>query len=457
VRRALSLRSFLREMEERREVLHVKEQVSPRFEASSVMKSFDGGSILFFERVGGYDTKTVANVCGTRQRICHALNTSPEGLYHKLIEAWRSPIPPKIVEECPVKEVIGKPDLSKIPVLTHFERDAGPYITSAIVSARSLDGKIENVSVHRLQVLNRSQLAIRLVPRHLYKLWTIAKEAKRDLEVAIALGLHPAVSLSASTSVPFGVSEFGVANALLGDEMLLTKCEEVDAYAPAEAELVLEGTISVDKEVMEGPFVDLTGTYDVQRSQPVVDLVGMMHREDYVYQALLPSGAEHRLLMGLPKEVAIWESARNVVPTIKAVNMSLGGCGYFHCVISMEKLTDGDAKNVMMACFAADPSLKHVVVVDTDIDVFNPEDVEWAVATRSRADRSLLIVSHVRVSSLDPTADEELQLGCKMGIDATRPFIKPREKFEKARIPETNNAKKIIEKIKNTLNSHPRT
>ena len=169
----MSLRQFLGKMEKRKEILHVKDEVSTRFEIPFVMKSFENqGSVLMFENVKNYETKVVANVCGTRKRICAALNVDCDRLYRRLTGAWRSPRKPKIVEDSAVKEIVEN-DLSKIPVLTHFERDAGPYITSAVVYARSIDGTVENVSVHRLQVLDTKHLAIRLVPRHLFKLWQV--------------------------------------------------------------------------------------------------------------------------------------------------------------------------------------------------------------------------------------------------------------------------------------------
>jgi UbiD family decarboxylase len=217
----------------------------------------------------------------------------------------------------------------------------------------------------------------------------------------------------------------------------------VDADTPADAELVLEGRISAAKEVFEGPFVDITGTYDVQRKQPVVEVVGVMHRRDYVYEGLLPSGAEHRLLMGLPHEVLIWESVSKVVPKVYAVNLSAGGNGWLHAVISIEKQLDGDGKNALLAAFAAHPSLKHAAVVDSDINVFDASEVEWAIATRFQAKEDLIIIENARGSTLDSSADQETGLTSKMGFDATRPFTKPREKFEKAKIP----ASKRIEKI----------
>jgi len=440
----MSLRSFLAEMQKKNQLVQVDDEVSPRFDVSAFMKEFDCGPILYFDSVKGTSTKIVAGVCGTHQRLCLALGVSQENLYQKIIEAWRKPTPPKVVRGGPVNEVVERARLSKLPILTHFEHDAGAYITASVVAARSPDGKIENVSIHRLQVLDDHHLAIRLVPRHLYKMWKTAKEQKENLDVAIAIGTHPAVMLAAASPVPFGVSEFGVANTFLNNKMPLVKCEHVNAYAPAEAEIVLEGRILTDREILEGPLVDITGTYDIQRKQPVIELVSMMHRRDYIYQALLPSGAEHKLLMGLPHETMIWEAVSKVVPTVKAVNLSIGGCGWLHAIISIDKLVDGDAKNALAAVFSAHPSLKHAIVVDTDIDVYNSEMVEWAIATRFQASEDLLVIPQARGSTLDPSADQETGLTTKVGIDATRPLTKPKEKFEQATIPVS---KKVTESI----------
>lgn len=444
----MSLRDFLERMEERNDMLHVPYSVSPRFEMSSVIQAFSDGPVLLFEKVEGYDVKVVANVCGTRDRICSALGIRPNDLYAKLSDALRSPLAPAVVKDAPVMEVQEGPDLSKIPVLLHFEKDAGPYITAAAVYARSIDGRIENVSIHRLQMLDDRHMAIRLVPRHLFKLWNMAKKEKRDLEVAISIGLHPAVLLAAASSPPFGVNEYAVANRLLGGSLQLVRCAKVGAYAPADAELVMEGRISFDKEVKEGPFVDITGTYDIQRMQPVVEILNITHRRDYIYQALLPGGPEHRLLMGLPREVAIYEAVSRALPTVKAVNLSIGGCGWLHAVISIEKQTEGDGKTALLAAFAAHPSLKHAIVVDSDIDVFNPKEIEWALALRFQASEDLIIIPNARGSTLDPSADQTTGLTSKMGIDATRPLNVPKEKLEKARIPVTKRAEDVISKLK---------
>ncbi|MFH0897638.1 MAG: UbiD family decarboxylase [Candidatus Bathyarchaeota archaeon] len=441
------LRSFLKDLEKAEDIVNIKEGLSVKYEMSAILKAFDNSKAVYFENVDGFPSKVVGGICGTRERIFRALRIGQDEFCERLQSAITHAKKTVKVADGPIKEVVEKPKLEEIPILTYYEKDPGPYVTSAAVYAQVKDKDVENVSIHRLQVLDSNHLAIRIVPRHLYRLCQIAREnGRKTLDVSISVGLHPVVLLAASSPAPFGVNEFDVANELMKGELRLVKCEHVDAYAPADAELVFEGRILLDKEVLEGPFTDITSTYDIQRKQPVIEVIGIMRRKDYIYQALLPGGSEHRLLMGMPQEVRIWEYAKNIVPVVKAINMTLGGCGWLHCVVSIEKLRDGDGKNVLMAVFSANPSIKHAIVVDSDIDAYNMDEVEWAIATRFRGDRGLLIVPNTRVSSLDPTADQELELGCKVGVDATRPFSKPKEKFETATIPRSKAVDKVLAK-----------
>ncbi len=439
------LRSFMNGLEAAGELIRVEEPMSPRLDISAALQAFDGKKALLFENVKGYDTQVVGGVCGTRARILGALGVDEGDLYSHLQHAIGNPTPCK-VGDGPVKEVVvDDPKLSDFPILTHFGDDPGPYITSAVLHARSPDGSIGNVSFHRLLVLDDRRMGIRIVPRHLYRLTQMAREAgQKSLDVSVAMGLPPVVSVVGALPAPFGTCEFDVANTLLGGGLKLTECEHVDALAPADAELVLECRIRLDEDVAEGPFVDQSGTYDIQRLQPAVELVGAMHRKDYLYQALLPSSAEHKLLMGMPREVRIYEYVRNVVPTVRGVNMTVGGMGWLHCVVSFEKFREGDPKNVLMAIFAAHPSLKHAIAVDSDIDPYDMEQVEWAIATRFRGDEDLLVIPNVRVSSLDPSSDQEKELGCKVGFDATKPLGK--EGFERPTIPVSDEVRRILEK-----------
>lgn len=443
------LRSFIKNLENVDDIIHIKEELSVQYEIPAILKAFDNDKAIFFEKISGFSFKMVGGICGTRERICLALGINQDDFYKKLQFALTHPNETMKVDDGPIKEVAEKPRFKDIPILTYYQKDAGPYITSAVVYARDSEEGIENVSIHRLQVFDDNHFVIRIVPRHLFRLCQIAKEkGRKTLDISVSIGIHPAVLLAAASPAPFGVSEFDVANELMNGKLRLVKCEHVDAYAPADAELVLEGRILLTEDVLEGPFVDITSTYDIQRKQPLVEVVGVMRRENYIYQGLLPAGSEHRLLMGMPQEVRVWEYIRNIVPVVKAINMTIGGCGWLHCVASIEKLRDGDGKNVLMAIFSANPSIKHAIVVDSDIDIYNINEVEWAIATRFRGDAGLLVVPNTRVSSLDPTSDQELELGCKVGVDATRPFSKPKEKFEAARIPQNNTIDQILSKYK---------
>lgn len=439
-----SLRSFIEELED--ETVTLTEPLSRKLEVASALYRFDGGKIVLVKKEKETGRSVVGGVCGTRERILKGLNTDADNLYSAMTRAAKNPLKCGIGDG-PVKEVVKEGNLSDIPILTHFKDDPGPYITSGIVYAKDPGSEKENISFHRLLVLDERRMAIRIVPRHLYRITQLAKEkGHKSIDVSISLGLPPAVMLAGSLTSAFGTSEFDVVNNFLGGELTLTECEHVDALAPAESELVLEGKLRLDETAIEGPFVDLSGTYDVQRRQPVVELVGVMHREDYLYQALLPSGSEHRLMMGMPKEPRIWEYVRDIVPNVRGVNLTLGGMGWLHCVVSFEKFKEGDPKNVLMAVFSAHPSLKHAVVVDSDIDPYDMEQVEWAIATRFKGDEDILLVPNVRVSSLDPAGDQEKELGCKVGIDATRPMFKDQEGFRRVEIPLDPRLERILSK-----------
>jgi UbiD family decarboxylase len=438
-----NLRTFLEEI--KKDTVKIKEPLSRRYEIAAALRKFDGRkAIVVKEKETGISV--VGGINGNRARLMKSIGVTADNIYPVLIEATKNPLKCK-VGDGPVKEVVEEGDLRKIPIMTHFKGDPGPYITSGILHTKGPNGEHENVSFHRLLVLDKDRMAIRIVPRHLYRITQLAREqGKKSLDIAVSIGNHPATLTASAMPASFGISEFDIANRLLGGSLTLTECEHVDAFAPSDAEIVLEGKLRLDVNVTEGPFVDLSGTLDVQRMQPVIELVGVMHRENYLYQGLLPSGSEHRLLMGMPREPRIWEYVRNVIPNVRGINMTIGGMGWLHCVVSFEKFREGDPKNVLMAVFAAHPSLKHAVVVDSDIDPHNMQQVEWAIATRFKGDEDILLVPGVRVSSLDPAGDQEKELGCKVGIDATRPMFKDPTGFKRAEIPVSESLEEILKK-----------
>lgn len=432
----MSFRQFLED--ERRiegQVADVPDQLSAEYEAPAVMKAHDGGEVLVFSKIRGHKARAVAGLCGTRERVYRAIGATSKDYYSKLIAAAGKPIEPELVSCGPVMELSGQADLGKLPIFRHYEKDGGKYITSGIVVARSPDGKFQNASIHRLLVLGKDRLAIRIVPRHLYALHQEAKASGEDLQVAIVIGVNPALSVGVNAGPKLGVDETWVGNALMGGGLKVVKCKGTGVRVPAEAEIVLEGAIKADETVDEGPFVDLTGTYDIIRKQPVIQLTGMMMRKDAIYQAILPGGAEHKLLMGLPKEARMYDAISRAVPEVMGVRLTLGGGCWFHAAVSIRKQADGDGKNALLAALGSNPSVKHVVVVDEDINIDDMSEVEWAIATRFQGDSGIIKVKRARGSSLDPSSDQERILTTKLGIDATMPWGKPRQKFEKARIP----------------------
>ncbi|NHV61118.1 MAG: UbiD family decarboxylase [Candidatus Verstraetearchaeota archaeon] len=431
----MSLREFLEaEAKIPGGLLEIEEELSPSYEIAKVMKRFDNGPLLRFRKVKGSSLEVVSGVCGTRERILRGIGANLQNYYDKIISATSNPVEPDLVEDGPVFEV-EESDLSSLPVLRHYEKDAGPYITAGIVVARSPDGKFQNSSIHRLLVLDKRRMAIRIVPRHLYALHQEAKKREEDLQVAVVIGVHPAVMVGVNAGPKYGVDELWVANAMLGGKLKVVKCKSVDVKVPADSEIVIEGFIKRDELVDEGPFVDLTGTYDIVRKQPVLEVSRVVRRRSAIYQAILPGGSEHKLLMGMPKEARMFEGVSKAVPEVKGVRLTLGGSCWFNAVISIKKQAEGDGKNAIMAAFGANPSVKHVVVVDDDINIDDMSEVEWAIATRFQGDEDIVLVRNARGSTLDPSSDQEKILTCKVGIDATMPWNKPKEKFEKARMP----------------------
>ncbi|AXV40226.1 UbiD family decarboxylase [Methanobacterium sp. BAmetb5] len=422
------MREFLKTLEKDYNTLKINEEVSVNLEAVEFMKKNPKDTIVM-ENIRESDIKVVSGLCNTREKIARALNTDVPGITQRIMEAISNPLP---IGECKSVQdtftVSEAADLSKLPILTYYPRDGGPYITSGVIIAKDPETGVRNASIHRMLVLGKDKLTARIVPRHLYTYHQRAEALDQPLELAIAIGLHPATLLATTTSVPINVDELEVANNFHQGKMNLVKCETVDIEVP-ECEILLEGRMMPHERAEEGPFVDLTDTYDVVRMEPVIELDRMHYRHDSMYHAIMPAGFEHKLLQGLPQEPRIFSSVQNTVPTVKNVALTEGGCCWLHAAVSIQKQTQGDGKNVIMAALAAHPSLKHCVVVDEDVDIFDAEDVEYAIATRVKGDEDILIVPGARGSSLDPCAKSD-GTTTKVGVDATKPLDKL-EKFER--------------------------
>ncbi|MHC1635088.1 MAG: UbiD family decarboxylase [Candidatus Methanospirareceae archaeon] len=405
-------------------LIEIEEEVSSRYEVASICAKLEHkGLPILFHYVDAHH-KVIMNVVGTRERLAELLGVEEPSAVTPFLASLEEEKggEVKIVEESPTKEVVKEANLKELPILRYFERDGGAYITAGVV-VTELDG-VRNASIHRMMVLDEKRLAIRIVPsRHLHRMYEEAISRGEELKVGIAIGVDPLVLLAAATRVPMG-KEFEYAASLMGREVELFKLK--NGIAVPHAEIVLEGVIGEEK-VKEGPFVDITATYDIVRDEPVITLSRMYHRKEPIYHAILPSGAEHRLLMGVPYEPLIFKAVERVAKP-KNVVLTEGGCCYLHAVVQIEKQREGEVGNVIIAAFNAHPSLKLVIVVDADINIFDARDVEYAIATRVRWDRDIVFIPHTIGSSLDPSSENGITT--KVGIDATKD-IKEREKYER--------------------------
>ena len=404
--------------------------------------------LLIFENIEGYKHSVTTNVFGSRKKYAQILGVPQESLIDEWVKRSNSEIEPKEVNDGPIKETIitgSRVDLKELPVLTHFSEDAGPYITAGIVVAKHPQTGIRNASFHRLQVKGPQRLGISLHSRrHLWEYQRIAEEKGQALEVAVIIGAHPLFYFGSGLwKGPIGGDEYNIAGGFLGMPLEIVKGETVDLEFPANAEIVLEGKILPHVREDEGPFGEFTGYASKNSTRHVMEVSAILQRHDAIYQDIVSGmSTEHTLLLGIPQEARIFEQLKSVVPTIKAVSYPSSGTCRFHCYISMNKAAEGQPSNAIFSAFAEDLSLKLVIVVDDDIDVYNEKEVLWALATRFQADKDLFVANRCMGALLDPSAKEGLT--AKMGIDATKPLVN--WQAEKCTIPE-----EISQKIKKML------
>jgi 2,5-furandicarboxylate decarboxylase 1 len=441
-------RSFLLMLQNENDLVHVKRDVNPEYEIAAVTARLDGKQAVLFEKVRGSKSRVVSNVVSTPRRFYLALGGTThkeneadvkKNIHARITEALHSLSEPTRTQDPALFEENWSRNLYDLPIVTHFEKDAGPFITSSIVFSENQENGKQNQSTHRLLRLDDHHMAIRMVEgRHLHKCFTYARDHGEDLKIAIGIGVHPAVNIAAAYQAAYGVDEMLIANSLLEGKLILSKTSYSQLYVPSHAEIVLEGRILTDKTHEEW-MVEMLRTYDFKRKQPVFELERIMFRDNAIYHDILPGYAEHRLLMGLPVEAKMYDYIKNVVPTTQSVHLTDGGSNWLSAVIQINKRLEGEPKNALLAAFSAHPSLKMAIVVDDDISPIDPIAVEYAIATRCQADRDFIIIPNVKGSSLDPSSDQDNLLTTKVGVDATATIHKPKERFEIAKIPGEEN------------------
>jgi UbiD family decarboxylase len=423
----MGFRNFLETLDKNGELTRINKAVSTEYEMAGVAEAL-GEKPVLFEKVKESSIPVVAGLLSSKELIARALDIKREELLHKLSDAIEKPVPPEVVGKGECQEIVEKDvDLTKLPIMRYTEKDGGKYIASAVAIIRDPElGR--NMSFHRLMLLNKNRFAARIVENRGTD--TALRKSGGELDIALCVGNSTAVLLAAATSLPMGVDELGMANAL--EKTQLVKCKTIDLEVPKDCEIVLEGRITKEKTA-EGPFLDITGTIDKIRQQPVIEIRCVTHREKPIYQTLLPGRHEHQFLMGMPKEPTIFNEV-NKVCECKDVYVTPGGCSWLHAVVQIRKKNPDDGKKAIGAAFEGHKSLKHCVIVDDDIDIYDPNSVEWAIATRFQADKNAVILPNQPGSSLDPSGDlteGKKATTCKMGLDATIPFGKTDKTFTK--------------------------
>ncbi len=423
----MTLRGFIQELRNRGELTAITKAVSTEYEMAGIISAL-GEKPVYFENVKESSFPVVAGLVSSKDLIARSLGITKDQLLPKLSSAIEHPVPPLMVERGACQEVIEtEVDLTKLPIMHYTEKDGGKYIASAVSIVKDPElGR--NMCFHRLMLKDKNHFVARIVENRGTD--TALKKAGGELEIAICIGNSTATLISAATTLPMGVDELGMANAMEKTE--LVKCKTVDLEVPADCEFVLEGRITKEK-ASEGPFLDLTGVVDRVRQQPVVEIKCVTRRQNPIYQTILAGKNEHKFLMGMPKEPTIYNEVGKVCQC-KDVYITPGGCSWLHAVVQIKKWGADDGKKAIAAAFKGHGSLKHCVVVDEDINIYDPHDVEWAIATRFQADKNAVVLSNQPGSSLDPSGDlteGKKATTAKAGIDATMPLVTTGKGFKK--------------------------
>ena len=407
-------RDFVDKLDKSGKLVKINKPVSIKYEIASIMKKLDGQPVLF-ENVQGFAYKIAANVISTRDLLAEGIGARKEDMIGVIANAIDNPRQPKIAK--PEYQEIAC-DLTKLPILTYYKEDGGPYIASAIVVAQDKEYGI-NSSFHRMMVISKNEVVMRILQRHL------DEYLKRGLKkFAICIGNPTQVLLASAISAELGKSELSIANSLSETNLV-----DFEGMLAPESEFVLIGEVT-GKTAKEGPFLDLTETPDIVREQQVFRITKIYAKKGAIFHGLLPGGFEHKILMGLPREPTIFREVSKVC-TCKNVLITPGGCSWLHGLVQIIKKTPDDGKKAIEAAFKGHPSMKHVVVVDDDIDIYNPNDVEWAIATRFQADKNIVIKPKEKGSSLDPSSNLQTRETAKVGIDATIPSDRKKSDFKR--------------------------
>ncbi|WOH53405.1 UbiD family decarboxylase [Bradyrhizobium sp. sBnM-33] len=428
------LRAWLAHLAQRGKLAVAREGVELADELAAVSKRLERDRAVLFPVPGGHDIPVVANLFAARDWVAESIAVGAEQLLARFLAAAREPLPSREVTSGPVQEIVhNEVDLLRqLPIPKHNERDSGPYITAGLLIARNPRNGIQNVSIHRCQISGPNRIGVLLLPRHTLSYFRMAEEAGEALEIAIVIGVHPALLLASQAIAALDEDEMGIAGALLGQPIDVVKCKTNSVRVPAQAEIVIEGRILPRVREPEGPFGEFPQYYGPRANREVIEVDAITHRARPIFHTIVGGGYEHLILGAVPREATLLQHLRRSFPNVLDVRLPRGGTCRYHLAVKIDKTSDGEPKNIIMCAFGAHYDIKQVVVVDKDVNIDDSEEIEWAIATRFQADRDLLIVSGALGSKLDPTTRDGIS--AKMGLDATVPVDAPELDFKRIHV-----------------------
>jgi 2,5-furandicarboxylate decarboxylase 1 len=427
-----SLRGFLRmvEAEYPDEIVRIREPVDLRFETTSIVFELDRAGrspVVVFENAGGQSMPVVTNVAGNRKLLAACLGVPVEELPSAFRQRCQTYLPCEVVEHAAWDEIVlegDDVDLTKLPIPLQFTVDGAPYITAGQISARDPVSGVDTTGFHRLMLKGKNRLGVSLHSRRrMYEFHRRAEERGQSLPAAITLGTHPLHYMGSMVyAYPPNVRKFEIIGGLFGESYRLARCGVQDLEAPAGAEIIIEGEILAGVHEPEGPFGEFTGYASYRSTQNVFVAHRIRMRRDAMFHSVTSGmSRDHILISCITREGEILNTIRRNLPNVRAVHVPHTTCGAFLAIISMKKTAEGEPQMAMMATFGTELYTKYVIVVDEDVDIFNMNDVMWAVATRVRAEKDIIFIPGAKGAILDPSSDPETFTLTKMGIDATKP------------------------------------
>lgn len=430
-----SLRGFLSmvEREYPEELLRIRVPVRRELDITSLVFELERAGkspVVFYENVEGHTMPVVTNIAGNRRLLAACLGVAPAELPTAFRERCQKYIPCEVVDAAPWRDVVlegDDVDLAKLPIPLHFSVDAAPYITAGQVTARDPVTGVDTTGFHRLMVKGRNRLGVSLHSRRrMYEFHRRAAARGENLPAAITLGIHPLHYMGSMVyAYPPQVRKFEIIGGLFGEPYRLAKCGVADLEVPAGAEIVIEGEILADAKEPEGPFSEFTGYASYRSTENVFAVQRIRMRRDALFHSVVSGmSQDHILVSCVTREGEILNTLRRNLPNVLSVHVPHRTCGAFLAIVQMKKTAQGEPQQAMMAALGTEFYTKYVIVVDEDVDIFDMNDVMWAVATRVRAEQDIVFIPGCKGAILDPTSDPETFTVTKMGIDATRPIGK---------------------------------